>query len=124
MQLQRRARDVFHLGHRHEVAQVPEFHGWFKYAGSAYRDKKHRLSQMPGAGRIVLARKLQITEAKSMSRTIEAIMRHMATPANHTTDPRSGVEKLEKEITVQKRHYIWEESRFVRSMLPFHSNIR
>jgi len=27
MQLQRCARDVFHLGHRHEIAQVPQFHG-------------------------------------------------------------------------------------------------
>jgi phosphocarrier protein HPr len=59
-----------------------------------------------------------------MSRTIEAIMRHMATPANHTSDPRNGVEKLEKEITVKKRHYIWSESRFARTVLPFHSNIR
>ena len=59
-----------------------------------------------------------------MSRTIEAIMRHMALPSNRTTDPRNGVKKLEKEITVKKRHYIWSESRFVRTMLPFHSNIR
>jgi len=59
-----------------------------------------------------------------MSRTIEAIMRHMTPPSNRTTDPRNGVEKLEKEITVKKRHYIWSESRFVRAMLPFHSNIR
>ncbi len=59
-----------------------------------------------------------------MSRTIEAIMRHMAPPSNRTTDPRNGVEKLEKEITVKKRHYIWLESRFVRTMLPFHSNVR
>jgi len=61
-----------------------------------------------------------------MSRTIEAIMRHMAPPSNRTTNPRNGVEKLEKEITVRKRrrHYIWSESRFVRTMLPFHSNIR
>jgi phosphocarrier protein HPr len=59
-----------------------------------------------------------------MSRTIEAIMRHMTPPSNRTTDPRNGVEKLEKEITVKKRHYIWPESRFVRAMLPFHSNIR
>ena len=59
-----------------------------------------------------------------MSRTIEAIMRHMAPPSNHTTDPRNGVETLEKEITVKKRHYIWAESKFVRTMLPFHSNIR
>src|SRR5260370_13022104 len=91
---------------------------------SAYRDKKHRLSQTPVARRIVLARKLQITEAKSMSRTIEAIMRHMTPSSNGTTDPSNGVEKVEREITVKKRHYIWSESRFVRTMLPFHSNIR
>src|SRR5256885_1873010 len=61
-----------------------------------------------------------------MSRTIEAIMRHMAPPSNRTTDRRNRVEKLEKEITVKKRkrHYIWSESRFVRTMLPFHSNVR
>jgi hypothetical protein len=27
MQLQRGARDVFHLSHRDEVAQMPQFHG-------------------------------------------------------------------------------------------------
>ena len=59
-----------------------------------------------------------------MSRTIEAIMRHMAPPASRATHQSNRVEKLEKEITVQKRHYIWSESRFVRTMLPFHSNIR
>jgi phosphotransferase system HPr (HPr) family protein len=59
-----------------------------------------------------------------MSRTIEAIMRHMAPPSSRVTDQSNRVEKLEKEITVQKRHYIWAESRFVRTMLPFHSNIR
>src|SRR6184192_3024693 len=59
-----------------------------------------------------------------MSRTIEAIMRHIASPASRATHPRNGVEKLEKEITVQKRHHIWAESRFVRTMLPFHSNVR
>ena len=59
-----------------------------------------------------------------MSRTIEAIMRHMAPPPSRVTDQSNGVEKLEKEITVQKRRYIWSESRFVRTMLPFHSNIR
>ena len=60
-----------------------------------------------------------------MSRTIEAIMRHMATPASRLTDQSNRVEKLEKEITVKKkRHYIWTEARFVRTMLPFHSNIR
>ena len=53
-----------------------------------------------------------------MSRTIEAIMRHMAPPAGRATDPRNGVKKLEKEITVKKRHYIWAESRFVPAMLP------
>jgi phosphocarrier protein HPr len=59
-----------------------------------------------------------------MSRTIEAIMRHMGPVSNRATDPRNGVEKLEKEITVKKRHYIWAESRFVRALLPFHSNVR
>ena len=59
-----------------------------------------------------------------MSRTIEAIMRHMAPPPCHLTDQRNRVAKLEKEVTVKKRHYIWSESRFVRTMLPFHSNVR
>ena len=60
-----------------------------------------------------------------MSRTIEAIIRHMAPPPTPTPDPRNGVEKLEKEITVQnRRRYIWLESRFVRTMRPFHSNVR
>jgi phosphotransferase system HPr (HPr) family protein len=59
-----------------------------------------------------------------MSRTIEAIMRHMAPPSSRVTDQSNGVKKLEKEITVKKRHYMWLESRFVRTMLPFHSNVR
>src|SRR5437879_12337468 len=59
-----------------------------------------------------------------MSRTIEAIMRHMASPPSRLTDQSNRVEKLEKEITVKKRHYIWSESKFVRTMLPFHSNVR
>ena len=59
-----------------------------------------------------------------MSRTIEAIMRHMASPLSRVTDQSNRVEKLEKEITVKKRRYIWSESRFVRTMLPFHSNVR
>ena len=59
-----------------------------------------------------------------MSRTIEAIMRHMASPPSRVTDQSNRVEKLEKEITVKKRRYIWSESRFVRTMLPFHSNVR
>ena len=59
-----------------------------------------------------------------MSRTIEAIMRHMAPPPGRVTGQSHGVEKLEREITVRKRHYIWLEARFVRTMLPFHSNVR
>ena len=59
-----------------------------------------------------------------MSRTIKAIMRHMVPPASRLTNQSNRVAKLEKEITVKKRHYIWPESRFVRTMLPFHSNIR
>src|ERR1700746_1704160 len=61
---------------------------------------------------------------KSMSRTIEAIMRHMAPPSSRRTDQSNRVEKLENESTVQKRHYSGAESRFVPPILPFHSNIR
>src|SRR5207244_12571165 len=69
---------------------------------------------------------INLRRTKSMSSTIEAIMRHMASPPSRVTDQSNRVEKLEKEITVKKtkRHYIWSESRFVRTMLPFHSNIR
>jgi len=59
-----------------------------------------------------------------MSRTIEAIMRHMTLPSNGVTNQRNGTEKLEKEIVVRKRHYTWSEARFVRAMIPFHSNVR
>jgi phosphocarrier protein HPr len=59
-----------------------------------------------------------------MSRTIKAIMRHMTLPSNGVTNQRNGTEKLEKEITVRKRHYLWSEARFVRAMMPFHSNVR
>ena len=59
-----------------------------------------------------------------MSRTIEAIMRHTALPSNVVTNQRNGTEKLEKEITVRKRHYVWSEARFVRAMMPFQSNVR
>jgi hypothetical protein len=31
MQLQRRVRDIFHLGHCHEIAQVPKFHSEKQY---------------------------------------------------------------------------------------------
>jgi phosphotransferase system HPr (HPr) family protein len=59
-----------------------------------------------------------------MSRTIEAIMRHMTLPSNGVTNQRNGAEKLEREFTVKKRHYIWSEARFVRAMMPFQSNVR
>src|ERR1700751_6118374 len=59
-----------------------------------------------------------------MSRTIEAIMRHMTLPSNHANNLRNGTEKLEREFTVRKRHYAWSEARFVRAMIPFHSNVR
>jgi phosphocarrier protein HPr len=58
-----------------------------------------------------------------MSRTIEAIMRHMAAPSNGVTDQRNGTEKLEREFTVKRRHYVWSEARFVRAMMPFRSNV-
>jgi len=59
-----------------------------------------------------------------MSRTIEAIMRHMTLSSNVNTNQRNGTEKLEREFTVRKRHYLWSESRFVRAMIPFHSRVR
>jgi phosphotransferase system HPr (HPr) family protein len=59
-----------------------------------------------------------------MSRTIEAIMRHMTLPSNGATTQRNGTEKLEREIVVRKRHYAWSEARFVRAIMPFHSNVR
>jgi phosphocarrier protein HPr len=60
-----------------------------------------------------------------MSRTIEAIMRHMAAPSNGVTNQRNGTEKLEKEVTVKKRwRYMWPEAQFVRTMAPFRSNVR
>jgi phosphotransferase system HPr (HPr) family protein len=59
-----------------------------------------------------------------MSRTIEAIMRHMASPSNGVSNQRNGIEKLEREFTVNNRHYVWSEARFVRAMMPFHSNVR
>jgi len=59
-----------------------------------------------------------------MSRTIEAIMRHMTRPSNKVTNQPNGPEKLEREFTVRKRHYVWSEARFVRAMMPFHSNVR
>jgi len=59
-----------------------------------------------------------------MSRTIEAIMRHMTPPSNRVTNQRNGTEKLEREIVVRKRHYVCSEARFVRAMMPFHSNVR
>jgi phosphocarrier protein HPr len=59
-----------------------------------------------------------------MSRTIEAIMRHMTLLSNGVTNQGNGTDKLEKEIVVRKRHYAWSEARFVRAMMPFHSNVR
>jgi phosphocarrier protein HPr len=60
-----------------------------------------------------------------MSRTIEAIMRHMTLASNGITNQRNGTKKLEKEITVKKRwRYIWPEAQFVRTMAPFRSDIR
>ena len=38
-----------------------------------------------------------------MNRTIEAIMRHMVPPASRLTNQNNSVEKLEKEIAVEKR---------------------
>jgi len=59
-----------------------------------------------------------------MSRTIEAIMRHMASPPNRGNDPRNGTAKLEREVTVKKwRRYLWPEAQFVRTVAPFRSDV-
>ena len=48
----------------------------------------------------------------------------MAAPSNGVANERNGTEKLEGEFTVQKRHYIWSEARFVRTMARFHCDVR
>ena len=59
-----------------------------------------------------------------MSRTIEAITRHMAS-SNGDTNQRNGTEKLEREVTVKKRwRHIWAEAQFVRTIAPFRSDVR
>ena len=60
-----------------------------------------------------------------MSKTIEAIMRHMAAPLNHVPHQTNGAEKLEKDVTVnKKRRYVWSEARFVRTMARFRCDVR
>jgi phosphotransferase system HPr (HPr) family protein len=60
-----------------------------------------------------------------MSRTIEAIMRHMTLPSNGITNQPNGTEKLEREITVKKRwRHMWPEAQFVRTMAQFRSDVR
>ena len=71
-----------------------------------------------------VARSLPSKRKESMSRTIEAIMRHMTPRSNRVANQPNGTEKLESEFTVKKRYYVWSEARFVRAMMPFHSNVR
>ena len=59
-----------------------------------------------------------------MSRTIEAIMRHMAAPSNHAPHQTNGTEKLERDVTVKKQRYLWGEARFVRTMVRFRCDVR
>ena len=60
-----------------------------------------------------------------MSRTIEAITRHMAAPSNHLPHQTNGTEKLEKDVTVQKKQrYVWSEARFVRTIARFRYDVR
>ena len=63
-------------------------------------------------------------ERGNMSRTIEAITRHMAAPSNHVPHQTNGTEKLEKDVTVKKQRYIWGEARFVRTMARFRFELR
>jgi phosphotransferase system HPr (HPr) family protein len=59
-----------------------------------------------------------------MSRTVEAIMRHMAAPSNRAPHQTNGTEKLEKDVTVKKQSYVWSEARFVRTMARFRCDVR
>src|SRR3981189_1457372 len=86
---------------RHTETRNMVFHKWPSVARSLIRQKK-----------------------ETMSRTIEAIIVHMAAPSNGVANQRNGTEKLEGEFTVKKGHYVWSEARFVRAMMPFHSNVR
>jgi phosphotransferase system HPr (HPr) family protein len=61
---------------------------------------------------------------KQMSRTIEAIMRHMASPSSRTTNQTNGTGKLEKDVTVKKQRYVWSEARFVRTIARFRCDVR
>ena len=59
-----------------------------------------------------------------MSRTIEAIMRHMASPAPEIIPHVNGTEKLEEDVIIKKQRYVWSEARFVRTMCRFHCDVR
>ena len=60
-----------------------------------------------------------------MSRTIEAIMRHMTVPPRRANNAGNGTQRLEKEITVKKRwRHMWPEAQFVRTMAQFRSDVR
>jgi phosphocarrier protein HPr len=59
-----------------------------------------------------------------MSRTIEAIMRHMASPAPKMIPHVNGTEKLEEDVIIKKQRYVWSEARFVRTMSRFHCDVR
>ena len=59
-----------------------------------------------------------------MSRTIEAIMRHMAPQSSRGNNATNGTEKLEKDVTVKKQRYVWSEARFVRTMARFRCDVR
>ena len=60
-----------------------------------------------------------------MSRTIEAIMRHMAPPSLGANNSGNGTQKLEKEIAVKKRwRHMWPEAQFVRTIAQFRSAVR
>ena len=60
-----------------------------------------------------------------MSRTIEAIMRHMSIPPTRANNSSNGTQRLEKEITVKRRwRHMWPEAQFVRTMAQFRSDVR
>jgi phosphotransferase system HPr (HPr) family protein len=49
----------------------------------------------------------------------------MAAPSNHVPHQTNGTEKLEKDVTVQKKQrYVWSEARFVRTIARFRCDVR
>jgi phosphocarrier protein HPr len=59
-----------------------------------------------------------------MNNAFEAITRRATTPSSAVANSNYRTEKLEKEVIVRKRRYVWTEARFVRAMMRFRCEVR